>query len=128
MVDVVNIKKCPNFGLREGDVYIGRAHSSAKYGTYPESPWSNPYQMSQDTPEFRKQVCEHYQVHIDAKLARKELSIDTLVHAKRLGCWCKPKQCHGDYLALLIERRREEIVLEMIEGSRNTCTQMTKKS
>lgn len=114
MVEVINIKKCPNFGLRPGDVYIGRAHNSDKYGYYPTSPWANPYLLSEEDPELRDQACNQYQAYIDAKLASGELSIDSLIHAKRLGCWCKPRRCHGDYLAQLIYQRRVELAEEMI--------------
>ena len=69
------------------DVYIGRS-----------SKWGNPFKDG-----TRKQVIEKYRKYI---LSNKELldSLDEL-EGKILGCWCKPKSCHGDVLVELIEKK-----------------------
>jgi len=72
----------------EFDVYIGRP-----------SKWGNPFSIGRDGS--RSQVIQKYRdwiVHQDELL-------DSLheLRGKRLGCWCKPKDCHGDVLVKLIE-------------------------
>lgn len=79
---VVHFKKEPF------DVYIGRP-----------SEWGNPYSLDLDGD--RKQVIELYRIHL---LESPELmaKLPTL-RGKTLGCWCKPKACHGDVLAEMCE-------------------------
>lgn len=79
------------------DVYIGRG-----------SKWGNPYSHKTGTKaEFvvdtRKEAIEKYREYI---LNNKELmnSLDEL-KGKKLGCFCKPKSCHGDILVELIEKK-----------------------
>lgn len=84
---VVNIKK-------EGcDVYIGRG-----------SIWGNPFTIGKDGS--REDVITKY---IDWLLKQKDLlqKIPAL-RGKRLGCWCKPKDCHGDVLIQCIELQIEQ--------------------
>ncbi len=79
---VVHIKKQPY------DVYIGRP-----------SKWGNPF-----TTGSREQRIKRYKDYI---LQRRDL-LDSLheLEGKVLGCWCKPKPCHGDVLVELIKGRR----------------------
>jgi hypothetical protein len=78
------------------DVYIGRP-----------SKWGNPYSHLEGTlAEYkvnsRQEAVEKYEEYI---LGNKEL-LDSLHELKglTLGCWCKPKKCHGDILVKLINR------------------------
>jgi len=71
------------------DVYIGRP-----------SRWGNPYQVG--THGSRERVIESYRAYLRerpelVKAVRQEL------RGKVLGCWCKPKACHGDVLAAVAE-------------------------
>ena len=74
------------------DVYIGRP-----------SKWGNPFKSGRDGT--LDEVLEKYERHImnrpDLLAALPEL------RGKVLGCWCKPKPCHGDILVRLTE---EDIV------------------
>jgi len=81
MSKVVNCKD------HDYDVYIGRP-----------SKWGNPYSIGKDGN--RKEVIEKYRKYI---LSNKEL-LDSLheLDGKILGCWCKPKECHGDVLVELL--------------------------
>ena len=65
------------------------------------SKWGNPF-----TNGSRCDRIEEYEKWI---LTQKHL-IDSLdeLEGKRLGCWCKPKACHGDVLVSLIERNIQE--------------------
>lgn len=80
--EVVHCKKEPY------DVYIGRG-----------SEWGNPFILGADGT--RDQVIEFYRLWL---LAQPDLlsKIHTL-KGKRLGCFCKPKNCHGDVLKELAE-------------------------
>ena len=88
---VVNMKDS------EYDVYIGRG-----------SKWGNPYthKKTKTKAEFvvetRAEAISKYREYI---LNNNELmdSLDEL-KGKKLGCYCKPKSCHGDILVELIEK------------------------
>jgi hypothetical protein len=81
---VVNIKS------DQYDVYIGRP-----------SKWGNPYSHKDGTlAKFKvssvKEAIDKYEEYL---IQNKELmnSLSEL-KGKTLGCWCKPKRCHGDIL------------------------------
>lgn len=79
---VVNVRKDSH------DVYIGRG-----------SKWGNPFKMRTNLEEERNLVCNQYEewFYTQPDLVRdiRELK------GKILGCYCKPKRCHGDFLAKL---------------------------
>ena len=74
----------------EYDVYIGRP-----------SRWGNPFQIGRDGT--RDEVIARYERWV---LEQPELlaALGEL-EGKTLGCWCAPKRCHGDVLALLAARQ-----------------------
>jgi len=82
MTRVVHCKREPY------DVYIGRP-----------SKWGNPFKSGRDGT--LEEVLEKYEQYImnrpDLLAALHELK------GRTLGCWCKPKPCHGDILARLAE-------------------------
>jgi hypothetical protein len=87
MTRVVHCKKEPY------DVYIGRP-----------SKWGNPFKEGKDGT--REEVIDKYERYIHG---RPDLLFDLKeLKGKVLGCWCKPKACHGDVLVRLIEERYEE--------------------
>ena len=70
------------------DIYIGRP-----------SKWGNPFQVGKD--RTRDEVIEKFRNWI---LTQPNLLKDLHeLKGKTLGCWCKPKRCHGDILVELIE-------------------------
>jgi hypothetical protein len=81
------------------DVYIGRG-----------SKWGNPYRLFPamgDDAKRRTEVIEAYRRYI---LAKPELLAALLeLKGKTLGCWCKPKRCHGDVLVELINNTESGI-------------------
>lgn len=79
------------------DIYIGRP-----------SKWGNPFKVGKDGT--RKEVIEKYRAWI---LDQPDLmnSLPEL-EGKILGCWCKPKACHGDILADLANRPKCYNLLE----------------
>jgi len=83
----------------EYDVYIGRG-----------SKWGNPYTHIKNKStkaefivETRQEAILKYREYIKNN---QELinSLDEL-KGKKLGCFCKPKSCHGDILVELIESK-----------------------
>ena len=77
--------------IRKNDVYeyIGRG-----------SPWGNPYSMTTHDEEDRKNVIHSFKYDFDRDILLKAKKGDVYKLAgKRLGCFCKPFDCHGDILA-----------------------------
>ena len=79
------------------DVYIGRGLDPM---TGVESKWGNPFRVGQDGNR-----AECLRKHKEWLLQQPEL-MEALseLQGKILGCWCKPKLCHGDTLAELADQ------------------------
>ena len=91
MIKVVNCKK------ESCDVYIGRGKNCK---------WGNPFSEKYNTlAKFhvatREEAIEKYAEWI---VQQPELmkALPELID-KTLGCWCKPKSCHGDVLVKLVK-------------------------
>ena len=85
---IVNVKKGEDY-----DVYIGR-------GSFGSTKWGNPYKVN--VHYARAKCIEMYEVTLLTKiLMTKEVTYEDLLSlsGKVLGCFCKPKQCHGDVIA-----------------------------
>ena len=85
MTEVVNKRD------RLYDVYIGRG-----------SIWGNPFTVEQ----FGRDGCiEKYEQYIRDKLRLNPELWQELqkLEGKVLGCFCKPKRCHGDILVKILE-------------------------
>jgi len=79
---VVHCKKEPY------DIYIGRG-----------SKWGNPFKIG--IHGGRDEVISKYEAHI---MSNYDLINDLQeLDGKILGCWCKPKKCHGDILKRMVE-------------------------
>ncbi len=74
------------------DVYIGRP-----------SKWGNPFSIGEDGT--REEVILKYDRWINHS-KQKQLRQDIMKELKGniLGCWCKPKSCHGDILAKIANK------------------------
>ena len=81
------------------DVYIGRG-----------SKWGNPYSHKQGTKAkyivaSREEAIAKYKEWI---FTQPQLLADLEeLRNKRLGCWCRPKICHGDILLELLGEKNE---------------------
>ena len=81
---VVHCKK------EEFDVYVGRG-----------SKWGNPYShkegtLAEEVVGSRLEAIKKYEEYL---LSNEELMKSLPeIKGKVLGCWCKPKSCHGDIL------------------------------
>ena len=83
------------------DVYIGRP-----------SKWGNPYTHKEGTiAEYvkptRKEAIEAYRDYILNGKGNHLLDDLGELEGKVLGCWCKPKSCHGDILIEIINDRKQ---------------------
>lgn len=88
---VVNKYQDPFF-----DVYIGRP-----------SVWGNPFVVGRDGN--RKEVLTKYRAWL---LTQPELLAKLPeLRGKVLGCYCKPKLCHGDVLAELADKVQDPRVI-----------------
>lgn len=93
---VVHCKKEPY------DVYIGRP-----------SLWGNPFTHHSDKEtkaefvvESRREAIKLYEEYIRSK---PELMAKIMeLKGKTLGCWCKPKSCHGDIIVKIINEIDEQ--------------------
>jgi hypothetical protein len=91
------------------DVYIGR-------GKDPQTgilgKWGNPFKIGmtyQGKVLTREDAIEAYRDWILYPDQGVELQKDLHeLRGKILGCWCKPKACHGDILANLANRLEEK--------------------
>lgn len=77
------------------DVYIGRP-----------GPWGNPFSHLEGKGDIKVDTREDailgYRVYLEehpelVERAKRELK------GKVLGCWCKPKACHGDVLVEIVD-------------------------
>lgn len=103
MTRVVNINREPY------DVYIGRA------GKGQDGYFGNPIQFNEKCPECgrihkdnstgREELVECYRYWFWRKIKNDpefKRRIEEL-KGKTLGCFCKPKPCHGDIIAFYLE-------------------------
>lgn len=74
------------------DIYIGRG-----------SKWGNPFPITERND--RDYVIMVHKIHINILIDQGTLTEKDFkeLQGKRLGCFCKPKECHGDYLAQIAD-------------------------
>jgi len=108
---VVNIK------LDSYDVYIGDAMGYS-YGLK-RSKWYNPFKIDRKDKKrdgTREEVIEKYRRYLlyneqfgktlpDGRELLRDLPE---LEGKVLGCWCKPKACHGDVLVEFLGKQNEK--------------------
>jgi len=100
---VINLRTEPHYGAHGNSrtyEYIGR-HAKG---------WGNPNSSYDQDPEDdgiigRNEAINRYQYDFDNNLLphRKKADVYQLA-GKRLGCFCKPRRCHGDILAHHLNR------------------------
>lgn len=100
MTRVVNLSK------EQYDVFIGRG-----------SKWGNPFThikdkttLADEIVDTREEAIERYREY----LAGNQELLDCLdeLEGKTLGCYCKPKSCHGDILLEFLSKRKIEKFLK----------------
>jgi len=88
--------------VQDCQLYVGRALHMGGWHLA-ASPWANPYKLAlgeKDTPAARQALLDRYEVYVrgrpDLMTRLPELA------GRTLGCFCKPKLCHGDVLVKLV--------------------------
>jgi len=99
--EVVNKREEP------ADIYIGRGKNGANICTtrIGEYGWlGNPFKL---TDYSREESIQKYKIvfleMIEHREGFREAVLD--LKGKKLGCWCKPKACHGDVIKNWIEEQ-----------------------
>lgn len=96
---VVRLRRKAGVIVQSCDVYIGR-HCSMGGWNLAQSKWGNPYTKKNCPGESPEEILEKYKSYV---LGSPELMASLWgLKGKRLGCWCKPKLCHGDALVALV--------------------------
>lgn len=95
------------------DVYIGRP-----------SDWGNPFEIGPDGT--REEVIEKYREYIKQR-PDLQLRFNELL-GKRLGCYCRPRPCHGDVLVEMVERTFRDVYQrpQPEQTTTNTATRVTR--
>ena len=94
---VVNVK------TDEYDINIGRTPGKTLH-------FGNPFPLTSDKPEDRQKCIQRFSDWLfgrrfqDLEPERRKWIIDNLhkLKGKRLGCYCKPLDCHGDVYAMVV--------------------------
>lgn len=121
-----------NLHHAEYDVYIGRK------GRGHDGYFGNPFDLRNFTrEEALAKFEEHFlsRVKSDAVFREKVLSL----RGKKLGCFCKPRKCHGDIIVAWIEaeyarmdeasrKRREDNTDEARQAKRETLRALALKN
>ena len=94
---VVNLYKEPF------DVYIGRRHRELGDGYYGNPFWLRPKSDEQERKDCLRMYREYFHKRIVEDAAFKQRIED--LRGKALGCFCKPKLCHGDVIVEYLEGR-----------------------
>lgn len=106
MVDtkVINIGKTSKEYM---DVYIGRGKNGKHMNNTPpiERGWlGNPYRVGKDGS--RDEVIRKFRDDFFGRVSTDDHFREEILKlkGKTLGCWCKPKPCHGDVIVAFINR------------------------
>jgi hypothetical protein len=97
---VVRLRRKGGIVVQDCDVYIGRECYRGGW-SLPRSKWYNPFSVK--SCGTNQKACKKYENYI-----KKKPELLNCLHelsGKRLGCWCKPKDCHGDVLVKLYKER-----------------------
>jgi len=87
--------------IKPYDVYIGRSKDPKK------GKWGNPYSHEEGTLAEYKVATREEAVECFRKYLLKNVDLMKQIltlKGKVLGCWCKPKSCHGDIIVEFINK------------------------
>lgn len=100
----VNMKEVPNIIQTKKYVYCGRpSNTKLTYDNWKAHfSWGNPFEIGQRHPDTGEQMTRDdvIQLHKE-KIPHQKVAEVYQLKGKALGCFCKPKACHCDYLAEL---------------------------
>ena len=105
MAQVVRIRRSRGEVVQDCDVYIGGAVQRGGW-ELAVSPWNNPFNKWNSGSS--EAACRQYEIYLRRDRPDLMARIPEL-DGKILGCWCKPKICHGDVLMKLLEESKDVI-------------------
>jgi hypothetical protein len=94
MTEVINMSDHGRDGVR-------RIDRATKFG--------NPFKMQKDGGEHTREGCiEAYREWFEQKVEDDDAFREAVedLRGETLGCWCKPKPCHGDVIVDYLETRQ----------------------
>lgn len=106
------VVKIQRNGGEHWDVYVGREFRKWGYN-FDASPWGNPFFLhGEDT---RDDILQKYETYIRERLLKEPALFEQFLdlRGKTLGCWCKPKPCHGDVLVKIMRELEAEVLARM---------------
>ena len=121
--------KVVNLRTDEYDVYIGRAGKglTGYFGNPARFDKRCPLcgRIHRDTVEGRQDLLMCYEKYFDRRMLDDETFFNRVLElrGKRLGCFCKPKPCHGDVIAGWLEDHTE--YFNRVEDYMNTLSDDT---
>lgn len=86
------------------DIYIGRG-----------SKWGNPFSHKDNTKAIYKTNTKEESIEKYKEWIQTQPQLMSSLHeleGKKLGCFCKPKECHGDVLVELIKEKQMIDIME----------------
>lgn len=97
---VVKIQRKDGRVIQDCDLYIGRAWKRGGWDLT-QSKWASPFTVKQ-----HGRILGLYEEHVRNRpdLMNSLYELD----GKILGCWCKPKPCHGDVLVKLLKEKKNK--------------------
>lgn len=99
---IIKIKLTRVINIRKETMYANQKSTSAYEYIGRGSEWGNPYSMfdgTDDGVDSRQEVIRKYAYDFERGLLKRGKSDALRLAGKRLGCFCKPAECHGDVLA-----------------------------
>lgn len=99
-MEVVRIRRKGGVIVQDCDIYIGRACTRGGWHLE-KSKWHNPFSAKNYSLE---DSLSKYENHI--RSSPELYSCLEELDGKVLGCWCKPKSCHGDILIKLLNEKK----------------------
>ena len=102
----MNNTKVVNLIKDEFDVYIGRG---SKFGN-PYTHIKNKNTKADYIVDSRADSINMYEKWLDNQIKNEQITKHDILEldGKRLGCYCKPKSCHGDILVKKIDELMAE--------------------
>lgn len=104
MTTIVNVRKA------DYDVFIGRRNSWVGRHWTPLSQtydFGNPFRVGADLT--REQAVSRYREYFQRRIETDPIFREQILalKGKRLGCFCKPLECHGDVIIEWLEKQGE---------------------
>ncbi len=99
-MSVVRIQRKGGVVVQDCDIYIGRRCTMGGWNLA-QSKWHNPFVVPKNaTDEQLTEILTKYSQYV--RSSSELWNALPELRGRVLGCWCKPKRCHGDVLLSLL--------------------------